>query len=145
MPGIVGGRPGLRRLLVSYFFAASLRCQASSVAGMTGKTSVQRLRGMSRASAASHTRSAGSYRTRPAWRQYRVLVPEHQQLSVLRQVLAGYQDSQAEYPADQQVDDLEQHPASQPSSRQACWRQHRLDHLIDYPGSTAPGRRPARP
>jgi hypothetical protein len=40
----VGGRPGLRRLLVSYFFAASLRCQASSVAGLTGKTSLQRLR-----------------------------------------------------------------------------------------------------
>jgi hypothetical protein len=30
----VGGRPGLRRLLVSYFLAASLRCQASSVAGV---------------------------------------------------------------------------------------------------------------
>jgi hypothetical protein len=39
MPGTVGGRPGLRRLLVSYFFAASLRCQASSVAGITEKTS----------------------------------------------------------------------------------------------------------
>jgi hypothetical protein len=35
---IAGGRPGLRRLLVSYFLAASLRCQASSVAGVTGKT-----------------------------------------------------------------------------------------------------------
>ena len=30
--------PGRRRLLVSYFLAASLRCQASSVAGVTGKT-----------------------------------------------------------------------------------------------------------
>ncbi len=69
VPGNVGGRPGLRRLLVSYFLAASLRCQASSVAGVTGKTSVQLLRGMSRASAANHTRSAGSYRTRPAWRR----------------------------------------------------------------------------
>jgi hypothetical protein len=67
--GIAGGRPGLRRLLVSYFFAASLRCQASSVAGVTGKTSAQRLRGMSRASAANHTRSAGSYRTWPAFRR----------------------------------------------------------------------------
>ena len=47
MPGTVGGRPGLRRLLVSYLAAASLRCQASSVAGVTGKISVQRLRGMS--------------------------------------------------------------------------------------------------
>ena len=31
IPGTVGGRPGLRRLLVAYFFATSLRCQASSV------------------------------------------------------------------------------------------------------------------
>jgi hypothetical protein len=37
-----GGRPGLRRLLVSYVLAASLRCQASSVAGVTAKTPVQR-------------------------------------------------------------------------------------------------------
>ncbi len=37
--------------------------------GRNGKTSVRRLRGMSRASAANHTRSAGSYRTRPAWRR----------------------------------------------------------------------------
>ena len=35
----VGGRPGLRRLVVSYFIAASLRCQAGSVAGVTGKMS----------------------------------------------------------------------------------------------------------
>ena len=69
MPGTVGGRPGLRLLLVSYLLAASLRCQARSVAGVTGKTSVQRRRGSSRASAANHTRSAGSYRTRPACRR----------------------------------------------------------------------------
>ena len=43
MPGLAGGRPGLRRL------------------------------------------------------QYRVLVPEHQQLSILRQVAAEHQDGQAEY------------------------------------------------
>ena len=48
--------------------------------------------------------------------QHRVLVPEHQQLSTLGQVPAEYQDGEAEYPANQQVDDLEQHPASQPSS-----------------------------
>ena len=69
MLGTVGGRPGLRRLLVSYLLPASLRCQARSVAGVTGKISVQRLRGRSRASAASHTRSAGSYRTRLACRR----------------------------------------------------------------------------
>jgi hypothetical protein len=51
MPGTVGGRPGLHRPLVSYFLAASLGCQASGVAGVTGKISVQCLRGRSRASA----------------------------------------------------------------------------------------------
>jgi len=69
MPGLVGGRPDLRRLLMLYFFAASLRCQASSVVGVTGKTSAQRLRGTSRASAANQARSADSYRTRPACRR----------------------------------------------------------------------------
>jgi hypothetical protein len=49
--------------------------------------------------------------------QHRVLVPEHQQLDILRPVAAEHQDSHAEYPARQQVDDLEQHPASQPSPR----------------------------
>src|SRR5205814_5967323 len=43
----VGGRPGARCLLVSYFFAASLRCQASNVAGVTGKPSLQWVRGIS--------------------------------------------------------------------------------------------------
>ena len=123
MPGPVGGRPGLRRLLVSYFLAASLRFQASSVAGVTGKTSAQRLRGTSRASAASQARSAGILHPAGVPPQDRVLVPEHQQLSVLRQVAAEHQDSQAEYPAREQVDDLEQHPASQSSPRQACrWK-----------------------
>ena len=51
------------------FLAARFRCQASSVAGVTGKMSVQRLRGIRRASAVNHTRSAGSYRTRSAWRR----------------------------------------------------------------------------
>jgi hypothetical protein len=68
-PGAVGGRPGLRRWLVSYLLPAGLRCQARSVAGVTGKTLDQRLRGRSRASAANHTRSAGSYRTRPTCRR----------------------------------------------------------------------------
>jgi hypothetical protein len=59
----------LRLWLVSYLPAASLWCQASSVAGVTGKMSVQRRRGSSRASAASHTRSAALYRIRPACRR----------------------------------------------------------------------------
>ena len=53
MPGTAGRRPGLRRVTVSYFFEASFRCQARSVAGVTGKTSLRRLRGMSCASAAN--------------------------------------------------------------------------------------------
>jgi DNA-binding transcriptional MerR regulator len=51
---------------------------------------------------------------------HRVPVPEHQQLSSRRPVAAEHQDSYA-YPACQQVDDLEQHLASKPSPRQACW------------------------
>jgi hypothetical protein len=47
--------------------------------------------------------------------QHRVLVPEHQQLSILSQVPAEYQDGEGGYTADYQVDDLERHPASQPS------------------------------
>ncbi len=100
MPGPVGGRPGVRRLLVSYLPAASLRCQASSVAGVIGKMPAQRLRGMSRASAASH-RPVSRPVPDPAGvaAQHRVLMAEHEQLSILRQVAAGYQDSEAEYPA----------------------------------------------
>jgi hypothetical protein len=58
-------RPGLRRLTVSYFFAASFRCQARRVAGVTGKTSLQRLRRMSCASAANQALSAGSDQVLP--------------------------------------------------------------------------------
>jgi hypothetical protein len=47
--------------------------------------------------------------------QHRVFVPEHEQFSILGQVSAEYQDGEAEYPANQQVDDREQHAASQPS------------------------------
>ena len=57
--------------------------------------------------------------------QYRVLMPEHQQLSILRQATAEHQHGQAEHPPREQVDDLEQHLASQPAPRQACWRKRR--------------------
>ena len=70
MLGTVGGRPGLRRLLVSYLPAASLRCQASSVAGVTGKTPVQR----------GEPHPVGRLVTHPASvaAQHRVIVPEYQ-------------------------------------------------------------------
>jgi hypothetical protein len=53
--------------------------------------------------------------------QHRVLVPEYQQFSSLRLITAEQQDNYAEYPARQQIHDLEQHLSSQPSRRQACW------------------------
>ena len=54
-----------------------------------------------------------------------VLVPEHEQFGVFRAVAAKHQDGQAEYPARQQVDDLDQHPASQPPLRPSCRQQCR--------------------
>ena len=42
--------------------------------------------------------------------------------SLFRPVAGEHQDGQAEHPANQQVDDLEQHLASQPSLPQACCR-----------------------
>src|SRR5258706_7943238 len=42
--------------------------------------------------------------------QYRVLMPEYQQLSILRPVAAEHQDGQAEHPARKQVHDLEHAP-----------------------------------
>jgi hypothetical protein len=62
-------------------------------------------------------------------------VPEHQQLSILRQVIAEHQDGQAEYPAREHIDDLEQHPPSQPSLRQACW-QKQVSRAIEYSSGT---------
>jgi hypothetical protein len=61
--------PAALARVVLLFPAASLRCQASSVAGVTGKTSAQRPRGTSRHSAANQARSADSYRTRPTCRR----------------------------------------------------------------------------
>ena len=95
MPGPVGGRPGVRRLLVS-----SLPHQPA----VPGQQRRWRNRedggpapaGTSRASAASRSRSADPYRT-PAGvaAQHRVLVAEHERLGILRRVAAGYQDSEA--------------------------------------------------
>ena len=92
------GTPG--PLLVSYLLAASLRCQASSVAGVTAKTLVQRLWGYEPGQR-GEPYPVGRLVTYPAdlAAQHRVLVPEYQQFSILRQVRAGHQDGQAEYPA----------------------------------------------
>ena len=68
--------------------------------------------------------------------QHRVLAPEHQPLSILDQVRAEHQDKQAEFRADQQVDDLEQHPASQPSPLPSPQANARAGHAIEYSGGT---------
>lgn len=109
----VGGRPGLRRLLVSYFPAASRRCQASSVAGVRGKglsPAPARYKPRQRGEPGSVTRLVPHPARVPS--QYRVLMPEHQQLGILRQVPAEHHDGQAGHAAREQIDDLEQHPAS---------------------------------
>jgi hypothetical protein len=71
--------------------------------------------------------------------QHRVLVPEYQQLSILRPVPAEHQDSQAEHAARQQADDLEQHTASQPSPHQRLLATAQVSHSIDYPSGTGAG------
>ena len=44
--------------------------------------------------------------------QYSVLMPQHQQLSILGHITTEHQDHQAEHPARKHIDDLDQHPAS---------------------------------
>jgi len=58
-------------------------------------------------------------------------MPEHEQLGILGPVTAENQDSQAEYLARQQVDDLEQHPASQPPLRPPCLQTTQVTHQIE--------------
>jgi len=53
----------------------------------------------------------------------RVLMPEHQHFGHCRPVTAEQHDDQAECPAGQHLDDLEQHPPSQPSPCPACRQQ----------------------
>ena len=113
MPGLAGERPDLRRLLVSYFPAVSLRCQASSVAGVTGEDlgpAPARYEPRQRGEPGPADRLVSHPASVPP--QDSVLMPENEQLGILRQATVEHQDGQAEYPAREQLDDLEQHPAS---------------------------------
>jgi hypothetical protein len=69
MAGAVGGRPGRRRLVSSHVRVTSRRCQAGSVEGITVNTPPHRRRGISRDSAAGHSRPPGSQRTRLIWQR----------------------------------------------------------------------------
>jgi len=92
-----------------------LRCQASSVAGVTGKTWARCARYQLCESGEPYP--AGGLVPDPPGvpAQDGVLVPERRQFSVLGQIFAREQDQVAEYAANQQVEDRERHPASQPS------------------------------
>ena len=86
---------------------------------------------MNRASAVNHARSAGSYRGRPTWRRSTAFSwREHENLGVPRLVPAEYQDSDAEQPAHQQIEDLEKHLASQPPPCQARGKYRQVNLLI---------------
>ena len=112
MLGDFGGRPGLRRLLVSYLAAASLRCQASSVAGVTGKP-LSSARGEG-AEPARGTKPCQQARTVSGQSGGAALrprggAPATQQPSPGRR---GPPGQPRRVPARQQIDDLEQHPPS---------------------------------
>ena len=115
------GRPPLEKHKTQIeSVVASLRCQARSVAGQTGKTSAQAparhqpcQRGIPHPVGRVVPHPAGL----PA--QHSVLVAEHQQLSNLRPVITAQQDNHAEHPARQHVSDLQQHSASQAPRRPA--------------------------
>jgi hypothetical protein len=93
----VAGRPGWRRLLVSYFLAASLRVPGQQRRGRDREDfrpaparDEPGERGEPGPVAGFVPHSVGV----PA--QHGVLVPEHQQFGVLLLVPAGHQDDQAE-------------------------------------------------
>ena len=78
---------------------------------MTGTTSLQRLRGISRDSAASHS-PVDRLVAHPAdvAAQHRVLVAQNQQLGVLGQITTEQHDQQPEHGTDDHVNKGEDHP-----------------------------------
>ncbi len=80
--------------------------------------------------AANHTRSAGSYRTRLDCRHSTAFSCQSTSSSAsFTRSPRHSKDDQAEYPAHQHVGDLEQHPASQAPPRPAC----RPERGFNYP------------
>src|SRR5262249_38926732 len=73
-----------------------------------------------------------------------VLVPERQQFSVLVQIPAGEQDREAEYPANQQVDDRERHPGQPTITTSRPQRKAQISYGNEYSGSTGFERGPSR-
>jgi len=107
----VGGRPGLRRLLVPYFFAASLRCQAQQRRGRDRKDLTPALARYEPCQR-SEPGPVDGLVPRPAdvAAQHRVLVAQDQQLRILGKITTDQHDQQPEHGTDDQVDGGEDHP-----------------------------------
>ena len=122
IPGVAGGRPGLRVVF--------LRVQPA----VPGQERRGRDREYSGPAPACHdpcqrgepgpVRRLVPHAADPPAR-HRVLMPEDQHFGHCRPVAAEQHDDQAECPAGQYVDDLEQHPPSQPSPCPVCRQQCR--------------------
>jgi hypothetical protein len=65
-------------------------------------------------------------------------MPEHEQLGIFRPVAAECKDSHAEYPARQQVDDLEQHLAKPTITASIMLATVQVTHPIEYSSGTGP-------
>jgi len=63
-------------------------------------------------------------------------MPEHQQLSILRQVTAEHQDGQAEHSAREQVDDLERHPGKLTSTTSRLLAKAQVSNSTEYSSGT---------
>jgi hypothetical protein len=107
----VGGRPGLRRLLVSYFFAVSFAVPGQQSRGRDRKDlapAPARYEPCQR----SEPGPINGLVSRPAdvAAQYRVLVAQNQQLGVLGQITTEQHDQQPEHGTDDHVNEGEDHP-----------------------------------
>jgi hypothetical protein len=63
--------------------------------------------------------------------QDRVLMPGHQQFSILRQATAEHRDGHVEHPAGKRVDDLEKHPAIQTPPMSSLLAKVQVSHSIE--------------
>ena len=108
---IVGGRPGVRRLLVSYFFAASLRCQVQQRRGRDRKDLTPALARYEPCQRSEPGPVSGlvPYPAGVA-AQHRVLVAQNQQLRILGQITTEQHDQQPEHGTDDQINEGEDHP-----------------------------------
>ena len=117
---------------------SELAYQASSVAGVTGKTPGQRCRVMNRLSAANQARSPGSYCTRPAF--WRSTAFSCRSTSNSASLACSPRNIRTTRPNDQRISSqeiLSSTRAGQPLLRQARSRSSRSERTIEYSGGTS--------